>query len=111
MKVVSAEERRRRAHERRYAGGVSDTPAPTPPAYLRACLVCGEWHNRARRILCLCDRLVCAVCGEGRIRRPISDHYDEEAGRVWHTPWLAGLRPCPNCGAAGHRAWASRAAA
>ena len=79
--------------------------AAAPPRYLRRCPSCGELRNRARRILCACDRLVCAVCGEGGIRRPISDHYDETDGKLWHTPWLAGLRPCPSCGAPYHRAW------
>lgn len=75
------------------------------------CPVCGERRDPARRILCLCDGLVCAVCETGRIRRPISDHHDEATGRLLHTPWLIGLRSCPSCGAPGHRAWATPARA
>jgi len=81
------------------------------PSGLRCCPVCGEFRNRPRNVLCICDALVCAVCGEGKIRKPISDHFDPADGKLWHTPWLMGLRSCPSCGAGSSRAWASRAAA
>ena len=80
----------------------------TTAAHLTRCPICGELRDRARRIFCACDQLVCAACGEGRIRRPISDHY-EATGRIWHTPWLMGMRSCPSCGASSSRAWANAA--
>jgi hypothetical protein len=48
--------------------------------------------------LCLCDGIVCRYCGEGRVRRPISDWYDPEKSGWWHTPYFGGMRQCAECG-------------
>lgn len=32
------------------------------------------------------------------MRQPISDHWDEESGKLWHTPAILGQRRC-DCGA------------
>jgi hypothetical protein len=63
---------------------------------LSRCCVCGEL--RGGSCLCLCDGLVCAVCGRDTIHRPISDYYDESAGQIIHVPYFAALKECGACG-------------
>jgi hypothetical protein len=75
------------------------------PSGLRRCPVCGEYRNRARNVLCWCDALTCAVCGEGKIRKPISDHWDPADAKLWHSPWFTGLKRCDVCGASAVKAW------
>jgi hypothetical protein len=80
------------------------------PQRLVRCEVCGELRGTgllpdvpagatAVTLVCLCDGLVCRHCGEGRIHRPISSHYDDETGTVWHTPSFMYLARCRACGA------------
>jgi len=71
---------------------------------LQRCLQCGQLRGEAfvdggRRVpvACLCEGIVCRVCRERAIRRPLSNYWDEETGRVWHVPWFAYLRPCAPC--------------
>jgi hypothetical protein len=54
---------------------------------------------------CLCDGVVCTNCGKGRMHRPLSNFYDEEAGHPWHVPAFAHLKPCGRCGASGSSTW------
>jgi hypothetical protein len=68
------------------------------PTDLRRCCGCGEFRNAARNVLCICSGYVCSSYRVGRMRRPISDHYDEDSGKLWHTPSFLGLRHCA-CGA------------
>lgn len=72
------------------------------PRYLSKCPVCGEWRNRARHVLCLCDGLVCGACGKSRRHRPISNYYDETTGVIVHVPHFGAMIPCHVCG---KRAW------
>lgn len=53
--------------------------------------------ERGRTWLRLCDGIDCRRCALGRIRRPISDHFDPETGRFWHTPYFASIAPCEFC--------------
>lgn len=46
---------------------------------------------------CICDGILCRYCGKGLVRRPISNHFDEQSGRVWHTPYFGGLARCGDC--------------
>ena len=94
-----------------YRNGVTETIAPPKCLHLTRCPACGEWRNPRRNILCICDELTCAVCGEGQIRKPISNFWDEADGKLWHTPWLGGYRSCPACGAGCVAAFWGQAAA
>jgi hypothetical protein len=75
---------------------------------LTGCRRCGELKSVATvddtsqgrayaRVLCICDGILCAYCGTGTVRRPISDFYDEVTGTVRHTPWFGYLFPCGDC--------------
>jgi hypothetical protein len=54
---------------------------------------------RGGSCLCLCNGLVCAACGRGRIHRPISAYYDEATREIIHVPHFMTLRRCRVCGA------------
>ncbi|HEV2590456.1 MAG TPA: hypothetical protein VGU02_01060 [Gaiellaceae bacterium] len=41
--------------------------------------------------------LVCSVCGQGRIRRPLSAHRHPVDGEMINTPWFHYLATCPHC--------------
>jgi hypothetical protein len=69
------------------------------PKGLVICRFCGDVRDTTgrRRSLCFCEGIACRYCGVGRTWRPISDHYDLQTGRYWHTPYFgAGIacRPC-----------------
>lgn len=64
---------------------------------LTRCGDCGAF--RGGSCLCLCDALVCAACGQGRIRRPISARYDEATREIINVPYFIGLMSCRICGA------------
>lgn len=61
--------------------------------------MCGEVRGTAggRTSTCLCDGIDCRRCALGRIRRPISDHFDPESGSFWHTPYFGDPAPCEFC--------------
>jgi hypothetical protein len=46
---------------------------------------------------CICDGIACLYCDKGLVRRPISNHFDEQSGTVWHTPYVSGLAHCGEC--------------
>lgn len=77
---------------------------------LEHCADCGEFRGTCIaegeqvELLCLCQGIPCPRCHEGLIRRPISDHFDEETGRIWHTSWVSGMIPCRRCKAELERA-------
>ena len=89
---------------------------PIQPRLFR-CAECGEWTGIVNRrllsssqkterddftaVLCLCDGPLCRGCGENRIHRPISNHFDESDDSVWHVPYFMGLAPCWECGRQG----------
>ena len=76
------------------------------------CLRCGEFRGKivvkpqgamlldTRQLSCRCTSVACRYCGEGRVRRPLSEHFDPER-RSGHVPWFGYLVPCGNCQAAG----------
>ena len=75
---------------------------------LRRCSECGELKGEAviedrcegivrLPVICICKGIPCPQCDKRRIRRPISNHYDEPTGTVWHTPCFGYLFPCPTC--------------
>jgi hypothetical protein len=78
---------RRDEHEERATTPGPDVVGPR----LSRCAACGELWGGS--YLCLCDGLVCAACGQGRIRRPISDYSGEATREIIHTPHFAVLRP------------------
>jgi hypothetical protein len=48
-------------------------------------------------VRCICKGIPCRGCGKRMVRRPISNHYDEPTGAVWHTPWFMSLARCRVC--------------
>jgi hypothetical protein len=78
------------------------------PPGLSACEACGEIRGRAwvpgtggavylAESTCICGGIPCRRCGRGRVRRPISDHYDPRDGHFWHTPYFGHLAGCAEC--------------
>ena len=51
----------------------------------------GPWTST-----CLCDGVTCRQCGEGTVRRPVSDYYEE--GGWTHVPYWNAGRHCSKCG-------------
>lgn len=77
------------------------------PVGLVRCEQCGELKGRGLTpdqgrelvtVSCLCEGLVCGNCGQDRIHRPVSSNYNEEDGKVWHTPYFMALKSCRVCG-------------
>jgi hypothetical protein len=88
---------------------------------LQRCMRCGELRGQAvindrnqglvrLPVICICKGIPCPQCGKRLIRRPISNHYDEPTGAVWHTPWFGYLGCCTTCraGAGSVRATGAR---
>ena len=48
---------------------------------------------------CSCYGYVCSACGEGRLPRPLRERWNPSAGRLLYVSAVAGMRPCPVCGA------------
>ena len=88
---------------------------------LSRCSVCGEltgtflyedqWGAEFTTVRCICEGITCRGCGKNKIRRPISNYYDEQTSRVWHTPYFGSLLPCCECRASGIRPWRSKTSA
>ncbi len=91
------------------------------PQGLTRCPACGEltgtflykdqWGEEFTPVRCICEGILCRGCGKNKIRRPTSNHYDEETGRVWHTPYFAVVSPCDACRARRISPWRSHASA
>lgn len=70
---------------------------------LTRCPTCGEFKGACStedgdvELLCICDGIACRRCKRVAVRRPISDHFDEGDGRIWHTPYFMGMVPCAEC--------------
>jgi hypothetical protein len=76
------------------------------------CMACGEFRGKinvlhqggvlidTRALSCRCVSIPCRYCEGGKVRRPLSEHFDPErrAGRM---PWFGYLIPCGSCQAAG----------
>ena len=43
------------------------------------------------------QEIECRYCREGRVPRPLTDRWDRDTGRIWHTPWFGYLLPCQAC--------------
>lgn len=69
-----------------------------PPGLTR-CRVCNEARGiRASEhvvVNCICDGVPCIRCGRNLIRRPLTNYYDDDDGRVWHV--LHFLTACRQC--------------
>lgn len=80
------------------------------------CDVCGEYKGNVKEkflnratplegdegeeiigVSCICDGIPCSKCKKNKIRRPISNSYDEEDNSISHTPYFAGMIPCHEC--------------
>lgn len=86
--------------------------APRCYGFEDQCQTCGEFHGKinvlpgpgvyvdTRRLRCRCESIPCRYCEDGKVRRPVSEHFDPErrAGRM---PWFGYLVPCGRCQAAG----------
>ena len=86
----------------------------TPRCYRfeEQCEACGELRGKinvlpgggvmidTRQLSCRCESIPCRYCEDGKVRRPLSEHFDPErrAGRM---PWFGYLVPCGRCQAAG----------
>ena len=85
------------------------------PKGLTRCPDCGElrgtflyrdrWGEAITPVRCICDGITCRGCGTNKIRRPISNYYDEETGRVWHTPYFGAMFTCDACRAGAISPW------
>jgi hypothetical protein len=76
------------------------------------CRACGEFRGKinvlpsggtmidARQLACRCESIPCRYCKDGRVRRPLSEHFDPER-RPGRMPWFGYLVPCGDCQAAG----------
>jgi hypothetical protein len=76
------------------------------------CAACGEFRGRiavlpqgammidTRRLACRCESIRCRYCDGGKVRRPLSEHFDPER-RAGCVPWFGYLVPCGSCQAAG----------
>lgn len=70
------------------------------PEGLHYCSVCGEVRGTTRQgeeSVCLCRGVTCRYCRAGRTRRPVSDHFEPDEGRWWHTPYFGQGIPCRSC--------------
>ena len=79
-------------------GGWGDTL----PTGLEVCPYCREVReDRPRgersRVLCRCAGIACRSCGAGKVRRPVSGHYDLADHCLWHTPHLGQRAVCHWC--------------
>jgi hypothetical protein len=54
----------------------------------------GPWKST-----CLCEGIMCRHCGEGTVRRPISNYWEE--GAWTHVPYFAAALRCAECGGRG----------
>jgi hypothetical protein len=76
------------------------------------CPVCGEFLGRinvlpreamlidTRELSCRCRSIPCRYCSTGRVRRPLTEHFDPER-RAGAVPWFGYLVPCGACQASG----------
>jgi hypothetical protein len=89
---------------------------------LRRCRRCGELRGEAVvedrcegivrvQVACVCSGTPCPRCGKRLVRRPISNHYDEYAGAVWHTPRFGYHSRCASCRRSGELAGQASASA
>jgi hypothetical protein len=83
-----------------------------PMGYVQ-CDVCGEFNGTtdARNlswnssdpptgeisVTCLCHGIPCPKCKAKLVHRPITNSYDPDANKIWHSPYFAGLIPCSEC--------------
>ena len=85
--------------------------APRHYLFDRQCPTCGEFRGKihvmpgggvlidTRQLACRCESIPCRYCEEGRVRRPLSEHFDPER-RAGCMPWFGYLVPCGGCQAA-----------
>jgi hypothetical protein len=76
------------------------------------CPTCGEFRGKinvlphggvlvdTRTPNCRCVSILCRYCEDGRIGRPLAEHFDPER-RAGRTRWFGYLVPCGNCQAHG----------
>jgi hypothetical protein len=84
------------------------------PNGLVKCSVCGDYKGAVREgdlnrehppinpnslieVSCRCTWIVCTRCGIGKMRRPISNYYDEKDNGVWHSSFVTGWIGCESC--------------
>lgn len=62
---------------------------------LNRCKDCGQLKNE--KLLCICSGIICHKCKKNKMRKPISNYYDEKEGKIYHVPWSRGIFPCAEC--------------
>ncbi len=75
------------------------------PEGLLKCGKCGEYKGEATEdeeegpleVICICDGMLCPRCRRNKIRRPISNFFDEATNSVWHSPYFIGWALCSRC--------------
>jgi hypothetical protein len=89
-----------------------DDKPPVPAGYVR-CDVCNEYNGTTDAsnlswnssppptgeiiVTCLCYGIPCPKCKAKLIHRPITNSYDPDANKIWHSPYFAGMIPCSEC--------------
>jgi len=84
------------------------------PKGLIKCEVCGDYKGEARAgdlnqnsppsdpeqmigVSCKCEWILCPKCGVEKMRRPISNYYDEADNQIWHSSFVLGWAGCKTC--------------
>ena len=72
------------------------------PEGLARCAVCGEYKGEiteyGQRVIvdCICNGIFCPKCKINKVRKPISNFWDEKTQRILHIPWFA-ITKCKSC--------------
>ena len=65
---------------------------------LKRCDQCGEYKSSEtakRRVVCNCSNIPCPRCAVNKIRRPISNYFSQDDGKIWHVPYFSNS--CRDC--------------
>ena len=68
---------------------------------LTKCSQCGEYRGIATedgeniKVSCACRWTDCTDCKSVKIRRPISNSFSKQDGKIWHTPYFHHI--CSKC--------------
>jgi len=77
--------------------------APQIPEGLHKCEECGEYKGQVEKdgenilMSCICEGILCPKCKKNKIRRPISNYYNEKNNSIWHDPHFTAQFGCDEC--------------